>query len=405
MRLALFTDTYEPDVNGVARTLGRWTDYLRRQGIECLIVAPDTAASEHAAITTSEVNRIASLPLFIYPECRFALPNPSSVRQLLHQFQPTLIHVATPFNLGLCGIQYAKKYKIPLVASYHTHFDQYLPFYNLQWMVKLLWRYLEWFHQDCSKIYVPSKSTFEELKERGWAADRLAIWGRGIDTTAYHPHVNREQWLEQHGIEKDSFVVLYVGRLAPEKNVDVAIEAFAAFQKSICPEAVLVFAGEGPAVHSLKEQCRREGIPSRFVGFSMMPQLQQWYAASDVFLFPSATETFGNVVLEAMACGTAVIGADTGGVTNLIEHGVTGLQCRSGQADSFLAALKSLYSDASLRARMGAKGREHSLQKSWDAIFEELLASCEQQADPRRSLFRHNVQGRIKKHYQSFYRK
>jgi glycosyltransferase involved in cell wall biosynthesis len=384
MRLAIFTDTYEPDVNGVARSLGRWADYLRRKGIPCLVFAPDPAARGSNAFAPS-VERFASFPFFLYPECRLALPNPGHIRRTLEAFRPTLIHVATPFNLGLCGLHYARKYNVPLIASYHTHFDRYLPFYNLQWMVKMLWRYLNWFHHDCRTIFVPSNSTLTELKNRGWDESRLAVWTRGIDTNAYHPGGDRDSWLTSRGISPDRFVVLYVGRLAPEKNVDVALAAFAKFQRDVCPEAVFVLAGDGPSADVLRQQAEQMRIPAHFLGFTGLPELRCWYAASDVFLFPSPTETFGNVVLEAMACRTPVVCADTGGVTDTVVHEVTGLRCTSGDPGAFAAALSRLYRSPALRERLAARGLAYSLRQSWDAIFETLLNRCKaaQQTDAR----------------------
>jgi len=378
MRLALFTDTFEPDVNGVARTLGRWTDYLRRQGAAVKVFAPDPAGSQHSGAQSHNVERFMSLPFFLYPECRLALPNARSIRRALETFRPTLVHVATPFNLGLCGIHYARKYQVPLIASYHTHFDRYLPFYNLQWMVKMLGRYMAWFHQDCARIFVPSRSTLEELVGKGWAPEKLDIWTRGLDGRAFHPGGDRDAWLAGSGIDPTSFTVLYAGRLAPEKNVEIALDAFAAFRQRACPDAQLVLAGDGPSLEALRERCLRDRLPVRFLGFTTGETLRRWYAAADLFLFPSPTETFGNVVLEAMACGTPVIVADAGGVTDTVRHGDNGLRCAPGDWSAFADALEALYRDEQLRRQLALRGRSHALRQSWDAIFAELLDKCEQ---------------------------
>ncbi|MDQ6420367.1 glycosyltransferase family 1 protein [Paenibacillus sp. LHD-117] len=373
MKVAIFTDTYAPEINGVARTLGRWTDYLERQGVHCKVFAPEpSAASQQGAHAMSPVERFASLPFFLYPECRLALPNPSFIRKALRDFQPDLIHVATPFNLGLCGIHYARKYGIPLVASYHTNFDHYLSFYNLQWMEKLLWRYMEWFHRDCQSIFVPSATTLRALGDRGWDESRMKLWTRGVDAAAYHPGVDREEHLIRHGLGDCSFMALYVGRLAPEKNVEIAIEAFAKLQQAN-PNAAFVIAGDGPSAPALKERCKRDGIRAVFVGFAELPELQRWYAAADVLLFPSPTETFGNVVLESMACGTPVIGANAGGVRDTVRHGETGLLCEPGSAESFASALSILQGNMELRERMGRNAHAYSLTQSWDGIFGRLL--------------------------------
>ncbi|WP_127530645.1 glycosyltransferase family 4 protein [Paenibacillus kobensis] len=374
MRLAIFTDTYEPEVNGVARTLGRWAEYLRRQGIEAAVFAPDPAAGGPPRQTSIQVQRFASLPFFLYPECRLALPNPIHVRRALQDFKPTLIHVATPFNMGLFGIHYAKKYHIPLVASYHTHFDRYLPFYNLQWMVKMLWRYMEWFHQECRAIFVPSPSTQSELSARGWREDRLHLWPRGIQTDQFYPGANRTELLASIGIEPDRFVVLYVGRVAPEKDVGTAIDAFEKFQRTVCPEAVMIVCGDGPSSHELEERCARDRLPVKFLGFTALPRLREWYASADVFLFPSATETFGNVVLEAMACGAPVVCASAGGVADTVAHGSNGLLCEPGNAEAFSDALTRLYREPDERRGLAARGLAYSRNQSWETIFGRLLS-------------------------------
>ncbi|MGG4143798.1 glycosyltransferase family 1 protein [Paenibacillus algorifonticola] len=390
MRLALFTDTYEPERNGVARSLGRWKAYLQRRGVECLVLAPERSIFDSkAAMQASSVERFASLPFFLYPECRLALPNPLHLRHALHEFNPTLIHVATPFNLGLCGIHYARKHQIPLIASYHTNFDQYLPFYNLQWMVKMLSRYMEWFHHDCKKIFVPSTSTLQDLTRKGWGAERLSVWSRGIDTSLFHPGVNREQLLAQHGIKHECFVVFYAGRLAPEKDVETAIEAFSLFQKQTNAQVKLVLAGDGPSSEALQQQCARSGVAATFLGFQTSEELQRWYAAADLFLFPSATETFGNVVLEAMACGTPVLCANKGGVLDSVSHGLNGMLCEAGSPASFAAALALLHEDEERRRSLGISARLFSLRKSWDTIFDGLLVECERQSAQGRSPVNH----------------
>jgi glycosyltransferase involved in cell wall biosynthesis len=373
MKVAIFTDTYAPEINGVARTLGRWTEYLERQGVPCRVFAPEPHASTVPDPGSgSPVERFASLPFFLYPECRLAFPSLSYVSKAIRDFRPDLVHVATPFNLGLCGIHYARKFGIPLVASYHTNFDHYLSFYNLQWMEKLLWRYMEWFHRDCSSIFVPSPSTMSFLKNRGWDDSRLKLWSRGVDPEAFHPELDRELFLARHGLSDCGFLALYVGRLAPEKDVEVALEAFERLQQQE-PSSRFVLAGDGPSAPDLKEMCRQRGIKALFVGFADLPMLQQWYAAADVLLSPSPTETFGNVVLEAMACGTAVIGADAGGVRDTVRQGETGILCEPGNVEAFAEALSILRKNSELRSLMGRKAYAYSLTQSWDGIFGRLL--------------------------------
>ncbi|CAM3625781.1 glycosyltransferase [Cohnella lubricantis] len=156
IRLALFTDTYTPEVNGVAKTLERWVAYLQKQGIPVIVFAPSRPRTEHHPSDVAE--RLASVPFFLYPELRMASPLSYTAERKLLAFRPTILHVATPFGIGMTGRRLALRHGIPLVASHHTHFVRYLPFYNLQWMGRLLWRYLHWFHRPCRTIYVPSQS-------------------------------------------------------------------------------------------------------------------------------------------------------------------------------------------------------------------------------------------------------
>ncbi|MFC5701975.1 glycosyltransferase family 4 protein [Cohnella faecalis] len=374
IRVALFTDTYFPEVNGVAKTLERWVAYLRKQGVPCMVFAPSRPWREEKEADVAE--RLVSMPLFLYPEIRIAVPQTTGIEKKLNDFRPTVIHVATPFGAGVAGRHLALKRGIPLVASHHTHFVRYLPFYNLQWMGRLTWRYLNWFHRPSRKIYVPSRSVLEECSNDGWHG--LEIWSRGIDTTLFGPDVDRERLLKDEWMPADRFLVLYAGRLAPEKQPEIAVEAVARFNASTGASAQLVMAGDGPSSDGLKALAAKLGLEVRFLGALPQSRLQKWMAASDVLLFPSPTETFGNVVLEAMACGVPVIGADGGAVPDTIRDGENGLLCESGNAAAFADALVRLYEDASLRARLSAAGMYEAKSRSWDEVFAGLLASMEE---------------------------
>ena len=373
-RLALFTDTYFPEVNGVAKTLERWIGYLRKQGIECMVFAPSRPRGEK---TVSEVaERLISLPFFLYPECRLAVPQTGNVERKLLSFKPSVIHVATPFGTGVAGRYLAIKHGIPLVASHHTHFVRYLPFYNLQLMGKLLWRYLHWFHRPCRRIYVPSRSVLEECRKDGW--EGLEIWSRGVDTERFHPSVDRASLLREVGLPSTRFVVLYAGRMAPEKQTEVAVEAVSLFASNTGVDVELVVAGDGPAANEIKALALRRGVPTCFLGAVPQAQLQQWMAASDVLLFPSATETFGNVVLEAMACGLPVVGAAGGAVPDTIRDSENGLLCPPGDVVAFADKLEQLHRDASLRARLSVAGVHEAGYRSWDEVFRGLRSSMDE---------------------------
>jgi glycosyltransferase involved in cell wall biosynthesis len=372
MRVAIFTDTFLPEVNGVAQTLGKWVRYLEAQGIPCKVFAPESGLEGSSNYEYSMVERFYSIPFLLYPNCKLAIPRPLQLQKQLASFRPTLIHVATPFNLGLFGLYYSRKHSIPLVASYHTHFDQYLAYYRLQWMEPLLWKYMLWFHQDCRQIWVPSRSALLHLQAKGF--QQLDIWGRGVDTERFRPSPQKNVLRSRLGLDPESFIYLYVGRIAPEKSVDVLLEAFQRLPASMREKSRLLLAGDGPQYRVLQDQYGSDPR-IRLLGFVRGEALRDLYAAANVFVFPSATETFGNVVLEAMASGTPVIGADAGGVADNINHGQNGWLCTPGDPESFTNAMITLQDQPLVRDVLSAMGRKYAIRQSWTYIFDRLLES------------------------------
>jgi glycosyltransferase involved in cell wall biosynthesis len=214
----------------------------------------------------------------------------------------------------------------------------------------------------------------EHLEQRGF--QHLEIWGRGVDLRNFYPRNNRSDVCLAYGIDESKFIILFVGRLAPEKSVDIAISAFENLPERVRNNSSLVIAGDGPLYHDLSQQYHgREDI--HFTGFAHGEQLASLYSAADVFLFPSATETFGNVVLEAMGSGTPVIGAESGGVKDNIKHGTTGILCPPGNIEAFAQAVTLLYDNPDLRQHLIASARKYSEEQSWELIFTNLLKSYE----------------------------
>ncbi|MBO1513153.1 glycosyltransferase family 4 protein [Metabacillus bambusae] len=369
MRIAIFTDTFAPDVNGVARTLKRFTDHLEANGYEYRVFAP---ISTNENRFSSHIHRFASLPFFLYPECRLALPNMLQVKAELQRFKPDLIHVATPFNIGLCGLHYAKKLNIPIVGSYHTDFDQYLEYYDLQFLSKFLWKYMHWFHKPLRKIFVPSNETMEQLKRKGFS--NIRIWGRGVDCSLFHPNYSNKRIREQYGI-KEKYILSYVGRLAPEKDIETLMKISLQLPEKIRNQIHWIIVGDGPS----KEEMVKEAPKNMtFAGFLNGESLAEIYANSDLFIFPSPTETFGNVVLEALATGTPVIGANSGGVKNIINQEVTGYLCEPKNVEQFNQAIIHLLENHALRQKMGETARKYALSQTWDQIFDGLLKEYEE---------------------------
>jgi glycosyltransferase involved in cell wall biosynthesis len=364
MKIAIFTDTFFPDINGVARTLKRFTDYLDTQHISYKIFAPDSNADEYAS---SHIHRFKSLSFFLYPECRLAFPNLLQIKTELQNFSPNIIHVATPFNIGLCGVYYAKKFKIPLVGSYHTDFEHYLKYYDLQFLTKSLWKYMNWFHKPFRKLFVPSIETFNQLQNKGFA--NLEIWSRGVDCELFHPFYDKKTVRNKYSLTK-KYLLTYVGRLAPEKEVHSLPEILKSMSDEMRNQIDWLVVGDGP----LREDLQKKAPSNmRFTGYLEGQSLAEVYSASDLFVFPSTSETFGNVVLEALASGTPVIGANAGGVKNIIKSGVTGDLCSPGNVEQFSRSIERILTNDGKRLHMRLEGRKYALMQKWDRIFACIL--------------------------------
>lgn len=364
MKIAFFTDTFYPEINGVARTLKRFTDYLTAQGISVKVFAPESPSEDYVP---SHIHRFKSASFFLYPECRVAFPNYFHVKSELEKFNPDLIHVATPFNLGMIGVYCAKKLNIPLVGSYHTDFDQYLHYYDLSFLSNFLWKYMNWFHRPLQKIFVPSLETYDKLKSHGFT--NLETWPRGVDCELFHPFYDKHAVRKQYSIRQD-YILSYAGRLAPEKNVELLLRISQKLDPQLAKKIHWLIVGDGPQRELLEKEAPEN---MTFTGYLKGEQLAQIYSASDLFIFPSATETFGNVVLESLASGTPVIGADSGGVKSIIDNGTTGHLCEPNSAEQFTNAITSLILSDSKRIQMGYEGRKYALTQKWNSIFDDLL--------------------------------
>ncbi|PZE19829.1 glycosyltransferase family 4 protein [Paenibacillus xerothermodurans] len=364
MRIALFSDTFSPEVNGVALTLKRFTEHLEHRNVPFRTFVPKCTEED---IFTNGIQRFSSLPFMLYPECRIALPNYFKIYKQLQTFQPDLIHIATPFNMGLCGLHYGRKHAVPHVASYHTHFDRYLQYYRLQFAAPLFRHYIRWFHQSCLVTFVPSLETAEQLQQQG--IQGLDLWQRGIDCRLFHPDRKNPAIREKYNFQ-EQFMCLYVGRLAPEKDLDIMIELWNRMPAALGSRIRWFIVGDGP----LLKELRAAAPPNvTFTGCLQGESLAELYASADLFVFPSSTETFGNVALEALASGTPVIGARSGGVQEIVHHGKSGLLCAPRDTDSFVRAIVSVLEQPDKLMNFGHEGRLYASTQSWEAIFDGLL--------------------------------
>lgn len=374
MRVALFSDTYHPQVNGVARTLKRLTDHYEKRRIEYKVFVPDL--QDHKP-SYPNVHSFTSFPFFLYPECRTAIANPKTIVKQLKDFSPSLIHVTTPLTMGLYGIRGAKKMEIPLVASYHTHFDMYLNYYRMMWASPLLWKYMKWFYSQADRIFVPSQETKQHLADQGFTD--LSIWGRGVDCSAYTPEKRNDSLRKKYRIEK-KYILLYVGRLAPEKDLDTLEKTIKYLPQEVKDQVQWLIVGDGPMKKELMEKTREEDVI--FTGYATGDELAEMYASSDLFVFPSASETFGNVILEAFASGLPAIVADKGGVTNIVEHNQTGRIAEAHRYQSFIHHIIEMLNEDRF-TYMKRKALQMAEKQSWDVIFDGLLKEFREVCDSR----------------------
>lgn len=365
LRVALVTSSYNYLRDGIALTLNRLVDYLERQGVQVLVFAPvgDKPAFAHKGT----IVEIPSIPLPQRPEYRLALGLPAAARKRLDAFRPDIIHIAVPDLLGHGALRFGKKRNIPVVASYHTRYEAYMQHYWFAPIQRPLAAFLRNFYGACRELYVPSPSMIEQLRAEG-LRDNMRLWMRGVDTEAFHPAKRSEAWRLRHDIAPDECVILFVGRLVREKQIALLPD----IQERLAAAGIacrMLIVGDGPDRAALEAR-----LPNAvFAGFLVDDELAAAYASSDIFLFPSDTETFGNVTLEAMASGLPCVCADATGSRSLVEEGATGFLVLSGDVDAYAARLQSLVQDTSSRARMGAAGRARALGFSWDEMMGRML--------------------------------
>ncbi|MGF2616902.1 glycosyltransferase family 1 protein [Rossellomorea vietnamensis] len=381
MRIAIFSDTYDPQVNGVARTLKRLTDHMEARGVEFELFVPELGNDSR---TYPNIHQHTSFPFFFYPECRTAIANPRKIEKRLREFSPDLIHLATPLTMGLYGLHAAKKLGIPMAASYHTHFDRYLDYYKMSWISPFLWKYMKWFHAECEKIFVPSIETMLHLEEQGLS--NLSIWTRGVDCSMFTPSKRMLQTREKYKIQK-KYLILFAGRLAPEKDLDTLISTIKGLSPSIRDEVHWMIAGNGPCYQEVQKKLQGESVT--MTGYLNSKELSELYASSDLFVFPSPTETFGNVVLEAAASGIPAVVADQGGVTGIIKNHFNGLICPARSSTGFVEAVEFLITNEEARERMGRNAREFAENQSWERIFDGLLNEYEEIIEAPKDIRKH----------------
>jgi glycosyltransferase involved in cell wall biosynthesis len=360
MRIALFTETFLPKVDGIVTRLKHTVDHLQRQGNQVLVFSPDGGLTEYKG---ARIHGVSGIPLPLYPELKLAFPRPS-IGDELTRFKPDLIHVVNPAVLGLAGLLYSKWHNVPLVASYHTHLPEYLQHYGLGALEGVLWELLKAGHNQAEINLCTSTAMMQALTEHG--IERVRLWQRGVDTETFQPHLAslemRSRLSQGH---PEAPLLLYVGRLSAEKEIDRIKPVL----ESI-PNARLALVGDGPNRQVLEKHFA--GTHTNFVGYLAGQELAAAFASSDAFVFPSRTETLGLVLLEAMAAGCPVVAARSGGIPDIVEDSVNGYLFDPTDENGAIIATRSLLAQTETREMIRQNARHEAERWSWSSATKQL---------------------------------
>ena len=360
MRIALFTETFLPKVDGIVTRLRHTIEHLERNGDRLLVVAPDGGLTEYKG---AKIHGVPGLPLPLYPELKLALPSVGT-KEVINKFNPDLIHVVNPAVLGLSGIYYAKTLNIPLVASYHTHLPQYLQHYGLGALEGVFWEFLKATHNQAQLNLCTSTAMVNELIAHG--IERVDLWQRGVDTDMFRPSLASQQMRSRLSEgNPDSPLLLYVGRVSAEKQIDEIKPVLKAI-----PEARLAIVGDGPYKEAL--QAHFADTNTHFVGYLQGLELASAYASADAFVFPSRTETLGLVLLEAMAAGCPVVAANSGGIPDIVTDGENGYLFEVDDPDGAITATKRLLEAQEEREQLRLNARQEAERWGWAAATKHL---------------------------------
>lgn len=364
MRVVVVSESFLPTVNGVTNSVKKVLDHLAANGHEAIVIVPAAGAPSHYAGF-----RVHEVPALAYRQFPVGLPHPL-VQKLIADFRPDVVHAASPFLLGAQAISAAGRLGIPSVAIFQTDVAGYARRNHLGAATKVAWRIVRWIHEGADLTLVPSSASMADLEAAG--IRRLERWGRGVDLTTYHPRNRTDAAtaaLRERLAPRGEVIVGYVGRLAPEKQV----ERMAALRGLDGMKLVLV--GDGPSMPSLKKELA--GMPVTMLGALGGADLATAYASFDVFLHTGTEETFGQTVQEAHASGIPVIAPRAGGPIDLVDHGVNGFLYTPGDDAQLRAFVEGLVIDDEVRARMGEAGRRSVLGKSWASVCDELVGHYE----------------------------
>ena len=331
LRIAVVTETWPPEVNGVALTLAKLVDGLCQRNHAVQLIRPRQDKNE-TALAQEDMSELllTGLPIPRYPQLKLGLPSKKALIRAWTLRRPDLVHIATEGPLGWSALQAARRLRLPVTSDFRTNFHSYSKHYGVGWLRKPIVAYLRKFHNNTACTMVPTHLLKNELQKLGF--DNLRVVARGVDTGMFNPKHRSEALRQSWGADDNTLVLLSVGRLAPEKNLDLVVKAYQALRAAQRPVR-LVFAGDGPYRDELQARCP----DAVFLGMCDHQTLSTVYPSADLFLFPSLTETFGNVTLEALACGTPVLAFDSAAASELVQADRNGWLVQGEREEDYLA--------------------------------------------------------------------
>lgn len=370
MRIAIFTETFLPSTDGVVTRLKHTLEELNRRGDEVQVIAPRYPEGNPPSYAGAFVHRVPGIPFPPYPEIKLAPTNPT-VGRVLKRFKPDVIHAVNPFILGIASPYYARRMKIPLVASYHTNVAEYARFYGLPFLYELTRKYSRTIHNLAAVNLCTSNATMDYLHSEG--IKRIRLWPQGVDGEFFDPEKASADWRKRlsDGNPNDR-LLLFVGRLAPEKG----IERLKVILRD-SPGTRIAIVGDGPARDFLEREFA--GERAVFTGILRGEDLAAAYASADAFLFPSTTETLGMAMIEALASGLPVIAARSGASDEVVTEGVDGLLYEPGDDGSLVSSVERMFSEAGLRERLSRGARTSAQSRDW-ATSTKTLRGCYEEA-------------------------
>ena len=368
-RVAYFAGTMRPGHDGVTRVLYQLIAHLRKRGVENVFFSPIVSPGDHQ----TTMHRVPSVMFPLYKDYRLAIPGQKYFEDQLREFKPDILHINSPCSLGYAAVKYARKAEIPVVATYHTHFPSYARYYSARAFEALSWNYFRKIYKGCQRVYVPSQPILLELRDHG--LKNLEFLPHGVDIDVFHPRFRGPEWKARLGID-GKMVLLFVGRLVWEKDLRTLADAYGILEGKR-NDLVFVLIGDGPIRAELQALMPNAIFP----GYQSGLDLSTAFASSDMFVFPSTTETFGNVTVEAMASGLPPICAREGGSAGLVQDGSTGLLTRPRDPVDLAVKIDLLADSPSIRNEIAGRALAFAQCQSWESIFDRLLESYDRVID------------------------